>query len=332
MNPTGTYYSDWADQMTRQLADWAIKDALRGISNLMSSFGEATEPDFVAIVPVYNRVLAVSLLVLAAVVVFGIVERIFGGEHGIGLAVVPRVVACVFFAYSGLAVVRYTTAQAALLGHVWDKELSAATPTAVVTASHIDMSQVQINLVALICMALLISFLALVVYLELIVRAALILTLTAFVPLVCVLAIWPRMAGGALHLAEFIVGLLLSKFVVATAFVVGLSLLLPGVLGLAPKNGKADWMAAGFAILLITAVAPVALFQGIKFAHGTAGKVARDVGSMAVGMTPFGALTRVLPLAAVPLAATAKGRASKLLKPALDELRSHLPYRLRPRP
>jgi hypothetical protein len=332
VNPGGSYFNHLADQWTRELAAWAIRDALWGISNLMHSFGEATEPDFVSVVPVYNRVLAISLLVLAAVVAFGIVERVFGGQHGIGLAVVPRVVACTFFAYSGLAIVRYAAEQAALLGHIWDKELSAATPNAVITASHIDMSQVHVNVVALICMALLISFLALVVYLELIVRAALILTLAVFVPLVCVLAIWPRMAGGALHLAEFIIGLLLAKFVVATAFVVGLSLLLPGVLGIAPKNGKADWMAAGFAVLLITAVAPVALFQGIKFAHGTAGKVARDVGSMAVGMTPLSALTRMVPLAAAPLVSKAKGPVSKLLKPTLERLRTHLPTRLRPRP
>jgi hypothetical protein len=332
VNPCGSYCSHWADQLTRELAAWAIRDALWGISNLMHSFGEATEPDFLALGQVYNRVLAVSLLVLAAVVAFGIVERILGGEHGIGLSVAPRVVACVFFAYSGLAIVRYAAVQAALLGHIWDRELGAASPNAVVSASHVDMSQLHINFVALILMALLISFLALVVYLELIVRAALILTVTAFVPLVCVLAIWPRMASGALHLAEFILGLLLAKFVVATAFVVGLSLLLPGVLGIAPKNGKADWMAAGFAVLLITAVAPVALFQGIKFAHGTAGKVARDVGSMAVGMTPLGALTRVLPLAAAPIAAKTTSHASKFVKPTLDRLRSHLPSRLRPRP
>jgi hypothetical protein len=329
VNPSGGYINHWADQMTRELAAWAIKDALWGISNLMHSFGEATEPDFVSVIPVYNRVLAVSLLVMAAVIAFGIVERILGGEHGIGLSVVPRVLGCTFFAYTGLAIVRYASTQAALLGHIWDRELSLASPNAVATATHVDISQVHVNVVALIFMAVLISFLALVVYLELIVRAALILTLAVFVPLVCVLAIWPRMAGGALHLAEFIVGLLLAKFVVATAFVVGLSLLLPGVLGVAPKNGKADWMAAGFAVLLITALAPVALFQGIKFAHGTAGKVARDVGSMAVGMTPFGALTRVVPLAALPLAAAAKARASKFLKPALGRLRSHLPSRLR---
>jgi hypothetical protein len=320
-------YSDYANQVVQAITAWAIKDALWGISNLMHSFGESTEPDFVALVPVYNRVLAISLLVLATVVAFGIVERIFGGQLGIGLAVVPRVVACVFFAYSGLAIVQYATVHAALLGHAWDKELSAASPSTVVAAGSVDISQVHLNVVALILMALLISFLALVVYLELIVRAALVLTITAFIPLVCVLAIWPRTAGGAVHLAEFVVGLLLSKFVVATAFVVGLTMLLPAVLGKAPNDGKADWMASGFAVLLITAVAPVALFQGIKFAHGTAGKVARDVGSMAVGMAPFGTLTRALPLAALPMATRARNRISSRIKPSLDQLRGRLRFR-----
>ena len=327
MNPYDPY-SQYANQVVQAITAWAIKDALWGISNLMHSFGDATEPDFIALVPVYNRVLAISLLILGAVVAFGIVERIFGGQLGIGLAAIPRVVACVFFAYSGLAIVRYATVNAALLGHAWDKELSAANPSAAVATTSIDPSQIHLNVVALILMALLVSFLAMVVYLELMVRAALVLTITAFVPLVCVLAIWPRMAGGAVHLAEFVVGLLLSKFVVATAFVVGMSLLLPAVLGQAPNDGKADWMASGFAVLLITAVAPIALFQGIKFAHGTAGKVTRDLGGMAIGMTPLGALTRLVPLAALPLAAGTKTRASRLLKPSLDQLRA----RLRPRP
>jgi hypothetical protein len=329
VNPSGDYYSQYANQIVQAITVWAIKDALWGISNLMGSFGDATEPDFVALVPTYNRVLAISMLILGAVVAFGVIERIFGGQLGLGLAVIPRVVVCVFFAYSGLAVVQYATVHAALLGHAWDKELGAANPNTVVSAGSVDLSHVHLNVVALIVMALLISFLALVVYLELIVRAALVLTITAFVPLVCVLAIWPRMAGGAVHLAEFVVGLLLSKFVVATAFVVGLSLLLPAVLGEAPNNGKADWMASGFAVLLITAVAPVALFQGIKFAHGTAGKVTRDLGGMAIGMTPFGALTRLLPLAAAnPRVTRARTRASSLLKPSFDQIRT----RLRTRP
>ena len=321
MNPATDPYSSYVNQLVQAITTWAIKDALWGISNLMHSFGEATEPDFTALVPIYNRVLAISLLILGAVVAFGIIERIFGGEHGLDLSVVPRVIGCVFFAYSGLAIVQYAAVHAALLGHAWDKELAAASPNAMVSAGSIDPSQIHLNVVALILMALLVSFLALVVYLELIVRAALVLTITAFVPLVCVLAIWPRLAGGALHLAEFVIGLLLAKFVVATAFVVGLSLLLPAVLGVAPHNGKADWMASGFAVLLITAISPVALFSGIRFAHGTAGKVARDVGGMAVGMTPVGALARTLPIAALPIASKAAGRISRAVRSQLGRLR-----------
>ncbi len=317
MNPTGPDISQYTNQIVDAIVAWAVNQSLAGITNLMHSFGDSTEPDFTALVPVYNRVLAISLLVLGAVVAFGIIERICGGKQGLGIAVIPRVIACVFFANSGLAIVRYATVNAALLGHAWDKELSVANPTTVIPTSGVDMSQVHANAVALILMALLISFLALVVYLELIVRAALVLTITTFVPLVCVLAIWPRMAGGAVHLAEFIVGLLLSKFVVATAFVVGLSLLLPGVLGTAPNDGKADWMASGFAVLLITAVAPIALFQGIRFAHGEAGKVTRDLGGMALGVLPIASAARRSGVLLAPLATSARKKAS----PALDSAR-----------
>jgi len=321
VTPATDPYASYVNQIVQAITTWAIKDALWGISNLMHSFGDATEPDFTALVPIYNRVLAISLLILGAVVAFGIIERIFGGELGLDLKVVPRVIACVFFAYSGLAIVQYATVHAALLGHAWDKELAQANAHAVVATGSLDLSHVHLNVVALILMALLISFLALVVYLELIVRAALVLTITAFVPLVCVLAIWPRMAGGALHLAEFVIGLLLAKFVVATAFVVGLSLLLPGVLGVAPNNGKADWMASGFAILLITAISPVAIFQGIKFAHGTAGTVARGWGGTAAYMLPIGAVTRRASGLLAPRMGAAGGRASRAIGAGIQRLR-----------
>ena len=324
MNPTGPDITQYTNQIVNSIVNWAVSQSLAGITNLMHSFGDATEPDFTALLPVYDRVLAISLLVLGVVVAFGIIERICGGGQGLGLAVIPRVVACVFFAYSGLAIVRYATVNAALFGHAWDKELSVANPSAVVPAAGVDPAQVHVNAVALIFMALLISFLALVVYLELIVRAALVLTVTAFIPLVCVLAIWPRLAGGAIHLAEFIVGLLLSKFVVATAFVVGLSLLLPAVLGTAPNDGKADWMASGFAVLLITAVAPVALFQGIRFAHGTAGKVTRDVGGMALAALPMASVTRRAGSLLSPVRAAVKLRGSN----AFDSARSAIANRL----
>jgi hypothetical protein len=310
VNPSSDPY---VQQALQSITTWAIKDALWGISNLAHSFGDATEPDFTALAPVYNRVLAISLLILGAIVAFGIIERILGGQLGVGLAVVPRVITCVFFAYSGLAIVQYATVHAALLSHAWDRDLAPAMDRSLATGTALNTADIHLNVVALILMALLISFLALVVYLELIVRAALVLTITAFVPLVCVLAIWPRMAGGAVHLAEFLIGLLLSKFIVATAFVVGLSLLLPAVLGIAPNNGKADWMASGFAVLLITAISPVAIFAGIKFAHASAGSVARSWGGMAVAAIPMTAVARRAGAFLQPRLAPARRRASNAL-------------------
>ena len=314
-NPTGGYYSDWVNQIVQAITAWAIKDALWGISNLMHSFGDATEPDFAALVPAYDRMLAISLLIVGAVVAYGIVERILGGQQGLGLSAVPRVIACIFFAYSGLGIVQYATTNAALLSHAWDKDFAPAMNPSAGAAAQVDVSQIHLNVIALICMALLISFLALVVYLELIVRAALILTITAFVPLVCVLAIWPRLAGGAVHLAEFVMGLLLSKFVVATAFFVGMSMLLPAVVGEAPDNGKADWMASGFAILLITAISPVALFSAIRFAHGSAGTVARDWGGIAQRTLPTRALTQRAGQLLTPLANRTAQKAAVFAKP-----------------
>jgi hypothetical protein len=318
MNPGS--YSDIANQIVEAITAWAVKDALWGIQNLVHSFGEATEPDFTALVPTYDRVLAVSLLIAGAVLAYGIIERVLGGQLGIGLAAIPRVVACVFVAYTGLGIVRYATLNAALLGHTWDTELSAANQHTAATAASIDPATIHINVAGLVVMALLVSFLAILVYLELIVRSALILTITAFVPLVAVLAIWPRLAGGALHTAEFLMGLLLSKFVVATAFFVGMSMMLPAVLGLAPSNGKADWMASGCAVLLITAISPVALFQGIRFAHGNAGSVARSWGGMAIAAVPFASAARRTTGLLQPLTTRGRARASSLLGVGLARL------------
>jgi hypothetical protein len=94
-----------------------------------------------------------------------------------------------------------------------------------------------------------------------------------------------------------------------------MSMLLPAVLGEAPNNGKADWMASGFAILLITAISPVALFSAIRFAHGSAGTVARDWGGIAQRTFPTRALTQRAGQLLTPLANRTAQRAAVLAKP-----------------
>jgi len=51
------------------------------------------EPDLSVIVPVYDRVLAISLLLLGAVMALALIERIAWGSLGAGISLIPRVVA-----------------------------------------------------------------------------------------------------------------------------------------------------------------------------------------------------------------------------------------------
>lgn len=287
--------SDWWDQLMASLAYWAAADARGAIASLLASFGSSTEPDFTAIGPIYNRMLAIALLLLGAVVALALVERIGGGAQGAGWNIIGRVLVAVFLAYSGLGVVEYVAKYAALIAASWAPDftaLSSAVGSAVggVTGSAADH---HVSVFGLILTALFLSMMSLLVYLELIVRSALVLTITVFVPLVCAMAVWPRMAGAATHLAEFLVGLLLSKFVVATVLFVGFHLVVPALVGTGGSGGKADWMESGIAVLLIAAFSPVAIFQALRFAHSSAGTLVRDLGSTGVGMAPFASALRV---------------------------------------
>ena len=284
MHQTTDPYASAVEQYVVAVAQWAVADARAGLISLMSSFGSSTEPDFNSIAPVYNRVLAIAV---------ALIERILGGSAGIGWNVVPRVLAAVFFAYSGLGLVEYVAGYAALIATTWSPDLGSV--ASAMAGNGVDASisvaakpagNAQLNLVALIATALLLNLLSLFVYLELVIRSALILLLTAFMPLVCVISIWPRMAGAAAQLAEFLLGLLLSKFVVATTVYIGFSLVLPGLVS-SGHSSSDSWMADGFAALLIAACSPLVLFQALRFTHGTAGAVARGWATSAASAVPW---------------------------------------------
>jgi len=120
-----------------------------------------------------------------------------------------------------------------------------------------------------------------------VVRGALMLLVTSFVPLVCALSIWPRTAGAITHLGEFLAGLLLCKFVVATAVYVGYSLVLASV----QADPHGDWVISGLAILCIAAFSPVVIVQALRFTHSTAGSVARGWAATGVSLLPTSAIT-----------------------------------------
>jgi len=292
MGPTTSYAGGFVDQLMLGLAVWSLKAAQGAVSVLLNAFGDRTEPDFHAIAPVYDRMLAIALLITGAVIAFGLIETILGGSHGLGWNVVPRTLVAIFFAFAGIQVVEYLAHYAALLATTWtpdllriDGHLSVAGQVASNgrLSGHVSPATVA----SLIIVALLTDVMAVLVYLELVVRGALMLLVTSFVPLVCALSIWPRTAGAIAHLAEFLVGLLLCKFVVATAVYVGYSLVLASV----QADPHGDWVVSGLAILCIAAFSPVVLVQALRFTHSTAGSVARGWAATGVSLLPTNAIT-----------------------------------------
>jgi hypothetical protein len=306
------------------IANWSTAAAVASIRWLLASLGQASEPDLSAIVPVYDRMLAISLLLVGAIVALALIERIAWGSAGAGLALIPRVVAATFFAYAGLGMVKYVASYAALLATAWSPDFTKLNNVLIHSVAISDSiaqsggSGPHVSTFGLIVTAMTVSLLTVVVNLELVVRSALILTVTAFVPLVCVLSIWPRLIGAAAQLASFMIGLLLSKFVVATAVYVGFRLVVVALSSPTDTDTTENWMASGVAVLLIAALSPVVLFQAVRIGHASAGQVARG---WAGGMASFAPPTHML--------GTALGLGRSLHRNLSRRIRSQFPKKPR---
>jgi hypothetical protein len=300
-------YSAQADQIVNQVgisvANWSTAMAVSSVKWLLASLGQSTEPDLAAIVPVYDRMLAISLLLVGGVIALALIERVGWGSLGTSLAVVPRVIAATFVAYTGLSLVKYVAGYAELLATAWSPDFNQLTDTLMRHVAASDAatlaatSGAHVSTFGLIVTALTLSCLTVVVHLELVVRSALILTITSFVPLVSVMSIWPRLAKAATTLSEFLIGLLLSKFVVATAVFVGFRLVVAALVSPTDTDTTENWMASGVAVLLIAAFSPVVIFTSLRFAHAQAGSVARSLTGAGLAVLPtgrlFGHATRV---------------------------------------
>jgi hypothetical protein len=298
------------------IANWSTAVAVDSIKWLLGTLGQSTEPDLAVIVPVYDRMLAISLLLLGAVVALALIERVAWGSLGTGLALIPRVVAASFAAYAGLGLVKYVAGYAALLATAWTPDFTSLSNVLlhnVAVSDAVTQSGAagpHVSTFGLIVTALSLSSLTVMVHLELVIRSALLLTITSFVPLVCVLSIWPRLASVATTMAEFLVGLLLSKFVVATAVYVGFRLVVVALTSPTDTDATENWMASGVAVLLIAAFSPLVIFSALRFAHTQAGSAARNLSGAAVSMAPTGRLFGSASKALRPLARSAQQRLS----------------------
>jgi hypothetical protein len=318
----------WVNQIMIAIANWSTAAAVASIQWLLAGLGQSTEPDLSVIVPVYDRVLAIALLLLGTVMALALIERIAWGSLGAGLSLIPRVVAATFAAFAGLSIVKYVAGYAAVLATAWTPDFKSLNQLLIHSVAVNDAvvahggAGPHVSTFGLIATALAVSSLTVMVHLELVVRSALILTVTAFVPLVCVLSIWPRLAGAATTLCEFLIGLLLSKFVVATVVYIGFRLVVVALTSTADTDTTENWMASGLAVLLIAAFSPVVIFQALRFAHGSAGSVARGWAGTAVSMAPAGKLLGSARNALRPLTRLASRRISSGVRSGISRIRS----------
>jgi hypothetical protein len=303
-----------SDQVVRQYTDSAAHQSAdaagAAVAWLLKFLGPATEPNFTVIGPAYNRMLAIALLLAGAMISMAVAERILGGPKGAGWNVVPRTVAATLAAFAGLGVVQYGAYYAGMLATAWggpggDLGIMVATGAAHVytapTSQQAFGSAIGLWLVALITLLL-----TLFLYVEMILRAALILVTTAFIPLVCVMAIWPRLTAAAVRLAEFLVLLLLSKFVMVTAVYVGFSMVAYGAI---PGDGG---MGVGIATLLLATFSPMLLLRGIRIGETTTASAVRGWAAAGVGAATtvawLGATSRTLRRTAGAHARRLRGR------------------------
>src|SRR5205814_7265578 len=121
-------------------------------------------------------------------------------------------------------------------------------------------------------------------------------------------SIWPRAIGAATTLAEFLLGLFLSKFVVATVVYVGFRLVVVALTSTADTDTTENWMASGLAVLLIAAFSPLVVFSALRFTHTQAGSVARSFTGATVAMAPAGKLLGSARKGLRPLANSAQKR------------------------
>lgn len=287
-----------------------LADGLRSaLTGLLSGIGGSTDPNLAALVPVYDRMLAIAPFVAVICLCCALAERSLGGPRGAGPGVVIRIVWATAIAYFGIAAVAFYSDLTSSLAGMWTPDIVKNSTSLLGSLDGIAAAIPGPGGLPLLLAAAALLALALIVYLELLMRAALLLLTTAFIPLVAALAVWPRLAPAANQMAKFLFALLLSKFAIATAIEVGL-LLISGL----HLDGLGTLL-AGVAVLAAAALSPALLFQGLHFAETGTSTLARGWAAKgtSVGKTAAVAAVGGPAGAAAAGASTAGSLASRLL-------------------
>ncbi len=254
-----------------------------------SLLSPSLEPNWHVVNPAYSEMTALALGLVVAFVALALLEHMAGGIRGAGPAVLSRLIAAVMVALAGLPLVAWFVQGVDAIAGLWATSMGSASTQVIdrltqMLESHSGGGVPEAAAIAVLALFALITTLLVVAWLVL--RLVLVQALVVFLPLVAVMAIYPRTAGAAKRMGEYLASLILTKLAMVIFLSVGFQILAFGL------EGVPDWLAITSATVLLGMVAftPWALLRGIHLAEmETMGLVRRRAATAGPASTMGGA-------------------------------------------
>ena len=254
-----------------------------------SLLSPSLEPNWHVVNPAYSEMTALALGLVIAFVALALLEHMAGGIRGAGPAVLSRLLAAVMVSLAGLPLVAWFVQGVDAIASLWTGSMGTATTQVLdrltgMLQAHAGSGVPEAAAIAVLALFALITTLLVVAWLVL--RLVLVQALVVFLPLVAVMAIYPRTSGAARRMGEYLASLILTKLAMVIFLSVGFQILAFGL------QGVPDWLAITSATVLLGMVAftPWALLRGIHLAEmETLGFVRRRNVSGAPGLDTVGA-------------------------------------------
>jgi hypothetical protein len=277
-----------------QLTSWVAEGASWLMGQVVTAIDTSTTPrlDTEGFLRTYGRMAAIAAVLAAVMLLFSILEGIAQGNPGLLVRVVVVNVPVAFLGMSlAFAVVqlllgvtdglsaaiasashhdstRFFEAAIGDLGHVGGQvgkgvgEAAGQTPTE--AAGSQAAGSVAVPLFVGFLAAIVGAFAALFVWIELLFRDAAVYVVVLFMPLALAASIWPRWTGALRKLAEILVALIGSKFVIVAIISMAVSLI-------SEESGSVEHVLAATALMCLACFAPFVLLRLIPFSEGALG-------------------------------------------------------------
>jgi type IV secretion system protein TrbL len=279
------------DDVFEQLTGWVAEGASWLMGQVVTAIDSSTTPhlDTEGFLRTYGQMSAIAAVLAAAMLLFTILEGIAQGSPGLlvrvvlvnvpvaflGMSVAVVIVQLLLGVTDGLSAAvanvshhdstHFFEAAIGDLGHVGGKVGRGLGETAGQTGVEGSAGEaggaVAVPLFVGFIAAIIGAFAAFFVWIELLFRDAAVYVVVVFMPLALAASIWPRWTGTLRKLAEILVALIGSKFVIVAIISMATSLV-------AEESGSVEHVLAAAALMCLACFAPFVLLRLIPFSEG----------------------------------------------------------------